>query len=407
MPIDPRLYDRLERTANTVRWIALACLVAVLAGSASAFFLIALEWVGQTRATHPQLVLGLPLAGFVVGWVYLTFGQQVEAGNNLLIDEIHDPQKTIPLRMAPLVLGGTLISHLFGASVGREGTAVQMGGALADQLTHLFRLKPEDRRILLMSGVSAGFASVFGTPVAGAIWGLEVLTTGKLKYDALLPCTVAALVAHEVCLLWGVEHTHYVVASIPAISLWGLCAVTLAGAAFGLAGKLFAEATHATVAFMKQRIAYAPLRPLFGGCLLAALFWSFPLDRYQGLGIPVILESFEHPLAITDFIGKLTLTVLSLGSGFKGGEVTPLFYLGATLGNALAPVLHMPFTLMAGVGFVALFAGASNTPIACTIMAMELFGSSIGVYAGLACVMSYLFSGHSSIYKAQRRGLPK
>ncbi|HEY1057488.1 MAG TPA: voltage-gated chloride channel family protein [Limnobacter sp.] len=407
MPIHPRLSDRLERTANTARWIALASLVAVLAGSASAWFLIALDWVGQTRTTHPQLVLGLPLAGLVVGWVYLRFGQQVEAGNNLLIDEIHDPKKTIPLRMAPLVLGGTLISHLFGASVGREGTAVQMGGALADQLTHLFRLKPEDRRILLMSGVSAGFASVFGTPVAGAIWGLEVLTTGKLKYDALLPCTVAAVVAHEVCLLWGVEHTHYVVASIPAISLWGLCAVALAGAAFGLGGKLFAETTHALAGFMKQRIAYAPLRPFLGGCLLAALFWSFPLDRYQGLGIPVILESFEHPLAITDFIGKLSLTVLSLGSGFKGGEVTPLFFLGATLGNALAPLLHMPFALMAGVGFVALFAGASNTPIACTIMAMELFGSGMGVYAGLACVMSYLFSGHSSIYKAQRRGLPK
>lgn len=389
------------------KWILLATAVAALAGSASAFFLIALDWATETRNAHRWLIWLLPLAGFGVGWLYLKFGQHVEAGNNLLIDEIHDPRKVVPLRMAPLVLGGTVISHLFGASVGREGTAVQMGGALADQLTHLFKLRHEDRRIILMAGISAGFSSVFGTPLAGAVWALEVLAIGRLRYDALLACTIAAIVADQVCSLWGVHHSHYLIPEIPRITAWGLCAMVLAGMVFGLAGKLFADATHMLSAWVKKTISYGPLRPLLGGAILAAIIMVFTADRYIGLGIPVILEAFEKPLPAYDFLGKMAFTVFSLGVGFKGGEVTPLFYIGATLGNALAPILNMPFPLLAGIGFVAVFAGAANTPIASTLMAMELFGAEIGVYAGIACVVSYLFSGHTGIYRSQRVGQAK
>ncbi len=389
------------------KWIFLATAVAALAGSASAFFLVSLDWATATRDAHRWLIWLLPLAGFGVGWFYLKFGQHVEAGNNLLIDEIHDPKKVVPLRMAPLVLGGTVISHLFGASVGREGTAVQMGGALADQFTHFFRLKHEDRRIILMAGISAGFSSVFGTPLAGAVWALEVLAIGRLRYDALLACTVAAIVADQVCSLWGVHHTHYAIPDIPRITVWGLCAMVLAGIAFGLAGKVFADATHALGRWVKKTIGHGPLRPLLGGAVLAAAVMFFTADRYIGLGIPVIVEAFEKPLPAYDFLGKMAFTVFSLGAGFKGGEVTPLFYIGATLGNALAPVLNMPFPLLAGIGFVAVFAGAANTPIASTLMAMELFGAEVGVYAGIACVISYLFSGHAGIYRSQRIGHAK
>ncbi len=399
--------EPLTWLGNAAKWLVLALAVALLAGTASAGFLLALDWATQTRESHRWLIWLLPVAGFLVGWVYLKFGQRVEAGNNLLIDEIHDPRQVIPLRMAPLILVSTVVSHLFGASVGREGTAVQMGGALADQLTLAFKLKPQDRRILLMAGISAGFAAVFGTPMAGAIFGLEVLALGRLRYDALMPCFVAAIVADQVTALWGVHHTHYAAGLTPAMSAWGLGAAMVAGVLFGLVGMAFARATQALSSFMKQAVGYAPLRPLLGGVVLAGVIWGFDAWRYAGLGIPGIVEAFQQPVPPWDFAVKAVFTIFSLGTGFKGGEVTPLFYIGATLGNALAPLLHQPVALMAALGFVGVFAGAANTPLACTLMAMELFGSSIGVYAGLACVMSYLFSGHTGIYRSQRIGQPK
>jgi len=397
----------LKAVRYFVKWSLLASLIALMAGTASSLLLLTLDWATNTRTEHRWLIWLLPVGGFVVGWFYLRFGQQVEGGNNLLIDEIHDPKKTIPLRMAPFVFLGTAISQLLGASVGREGTAVQMAGALADQITHVLKLTHEDRRLVLMAGISAGFSSVFGTPMAGWVFGIEVLTTGRMRYEAIFPCVLAAVIANQVGDLWGVQHTLYLSGAVPPLSLWSFVATMIAGIAFGLTGQLFAKSTHSLSGQMKKRIAYAPMRPVVGGAIIAACVWWFSADRYIGLGIPTIVSAFEQPLPLYDFLCKIVFTVASLGAGFKGGEVTPLFYIGATLGNALAQVMHMPITLMAALGFVAVFGGAANTPIAATFMAMELFGAEIGIYAAIASVMSYLCSGKSGIYKTQRSGHAK
>lgn len=386
------------------KWLVMSSIVAVLAGSASALFLFALDQATAWRDAHRAVIWLLSLAGFGVGLVYHLVGKPVEGGNNLVIDEIHDPKKIIPLRMVPLVLAGTVISHLFGASVGREGTAVQMGAALADQLTRLFRMASDDRRVLLMTGMSAGFAAVFGTPLAGAIFGLEVLAIGRLRHDALFPCIVAAILADQVCLAWGVHHIHYAIGTIAPMGFRGIGAVVAAGVVFGVVGMVFAASTRRVSALAKRCIRYAPLRPAVGGSIIAVAVWALDGYHYIGLGIPDIVRSFQQPMAPWDFLGKLLLTVTSLGTGFKGGEVTPLFYIGATLGNALAPLLHLPFAMLAGIGFVAVFAGAANTPLATTLMAMELFGPAIGPYAAIACVTAYLCSGHAGIYHAQRVG---
>ncbi|WP_255462512.1 voltage-gated chloride channel family protein [Granulicella sp. WH15] len=398
--------DQWRILTDLLGWIPLATLVGALAGTASALLLVSLNWATDVREAHHWIIALLPAAGYGVGWVYQRVGQSVAAGNNLILQEIDNPTGVIPLRMTPLILAGTIITHLFGGSAGREGTAIQTGASLADQLTHLFRLSPLTRRIVLMTGISAGFASVFGTPLAGAVFGMEVLAFGALTYEALVPCTLAAFAGDLTTRAWHVHHTVYTVHELPPLGVTTLLSAVAAGICFGLMALLFARLTHA-IGHLSKLIPSAPMRPVVGGVLVAVAVFSLGTTKYVGLGIPTIVASFDHQLPIWDFAAKTVFTSVTLGTGFKGGEVTPLFYIGATLGNALSNILPLPTSLLAGMGFVAVFAGAANTPLASTFMAFELFGGEAGAFCAVACVLSYLFSGHDGIYSAQRLGFGK
>ena len=391
-----------------LKWVCICLLIGVFTGSASAVFLWALEWATDYREANVWIIWLLPIAGFIIGLSYHLYGESVVKGNNLLIDEYHSPKKIIPFKMAPLVFLGTILTHLFGGSAGREGTALQIGGAIADQFTKIFKLSNLDRKIILIAGISAGFSSVFGTPLAGAIFALEVMVIGRIKFDAIIPSFLSAIFANYFCNIWQISHhTHYNITEIVAISpstiLWSL----LAGIIFGLASMLFSKSTHFWGNLFKKYIHYPPLRPLIGGTILAITVYLIGTTKYIGLGIPTIVEAFNIDLNSYDFFLKLLFTSFTLGAGFKGGEVTPLFFIGATLGNVLIWFIPLPMGLLAGMGFVAVFAGATNTPIACTIMGVELFGIESGVFIALACTTSYLFSGHSGIYSSQIIGSPK
>jgi H+/Cl- antiporter ClcA len=419
-----RLLNPHEHAAalwQLLRWTLLVLPVGVLAGSASALFLWSLDEVTRFRWSHAWLLFLLPLAGVLIGWVYDRFGKGSGAGNNLIIEQIHEPGGGVPSRMAPLVLLSTLVTHLFGGSAGREGTAVQMGGSLASSIGRFCGFGEENMRVLLLAGVAAGFGSVFGTPLAGAVFAMEVLVIGRMRYDALIPVLVASLVADYTCTTWGVGHTHYHIAVGEAETLrlqlnWPLVGkVVLAAVLFGIASRLFSTLIHSLQSLFTRFVPVPWLRPVLGAFIVIALVWLLGTRDYLGLGVngetpgSVTLVSSFHAggAEAWSWWWKLLFTAVTLASGFKGGEVTPLFYIGATLGNTLALLLGAPVDLFAGLGFIAIFAGAANTPLACTIMGIELFGSHYAPYFALACFVAYLFSGDSGIYRSQQAEVRK
>jgi H+/Cl- antiporter ClcA len=305
--------------------------------------------------------------------------------------------------MAPMVLVGTVLTHLFGGSAGREGTAVQMGASLADAIAHRFRVDRDLRRIVIAAGIAGGFGSVFGTPIAGLIFGLEVVCIGRIEYDALIPALVASVVGDRITRGLGIVHAAYPAARPMAFSIGVSGKLVLVAGAMALATIAFIELTHFIKSRMEQHVRRLPVRMFLGGVAVVAMWRLIGSSDYLGLGVPTILRAFSDPhLPAYAFAAKIVFTAVTLGCGFLGGEVTPLFFIGATLGNLLARLVGIPIELGAAVGLAAVFGAAANTPLALSIMVVELVGGAVLPYVVIVTVIAYLLSGHRGIYPAQR-----
>lgn len=402
-------------------WILRIIPVSVITGLLVAIFLVALDYFTALRFGFPVLIFFLPVGGLLLAAITRFAGKHAAAGNDQIIDEIHTPKDSVPPLMAPLILFTTLLTHLFGGSAGREGTAIQMGGGTAAWISRKLRLTLAQRPTMMICGMAAGFGAVFGTPLAGAVFAVEVLRVGKIKYNVLGYALLAAVTGDLVCALTGVQHTRYLVEFVPAagkILPWItpdfllLIKVIAAAIIFGFVARMFSWTSHVIRVNAAVVIPSLWLRAVVGGLLIVAISYAIGSFDYLGLGVSnpdpsavTILSSFTAGGADSfSWFWKLLLTAITLGFGFKGGEVTPLFFIGATLGNVIAVHTGSPVDLFAAAGFIAVFAGATNTPVACTLMGVELFGVDNAVFFGVACFAAYLSSGKKGIYGTQRVG---
>ncbi|MGZ8752341.1 MAG: voltage-gated chloride channel family protein [Acidimicrobiia bacterium] len=402
------LDDHVRLVGHLLKWIVLGAVVGVLAGVASAAFLAAIEWATDTREANAWLIGLLPVGGLAIGLAYHYGGGRSAEGNNLIIDEIHEPTAWVPKRMAPFVFVGTVVTLLTGGSAGREGAAIQMSGSLTDGAARILRLGPADRRRLLIAAIAGGFSAVFGVPLAGAVFALEVQTVGRMHYEALVPCLTASVVGALVVSGLGITHTPTPDLGVISLSAELVAKVAVAGLIFGWASVLFSELTHASKRAFRAIVPWSPGRPVLGGLIVIAMTLAVGNQAYNGLSLGLIQESLSGgDVSGWAWLLKILFTAVTLGALFQGGEVTPLFVVGATLGAALAVPLGVPVAFLAALGYVAVFAGAANTPLACTIMGAELFGAGAIPYFAIACVVSYVFSSHRGIYVSQRVAVTK
>jgi H+/Cl- antiporter ClcA len=374
-----------------------ALLIAIVVGFSAALFLLSLDYVTQLRINEEWVIFALPLVGFLFGFSYLHASAGITAGNTLLFHAFEDAKVKVSWLMAPFIFFGTLITHLFGGSAGREGTAVQMGASMAIQLTRLYTCTAFERRLLLLMGISAGFAAVFGTPIAAFVFAFEFFYAKEQVSKTVFPILLASCMAHAICLACGVTHTVFPTIVLPQFSMAVLLNVMIAGLIFGFIALIFVSVNkYLSKAF--SVIQFIPLRLFIAGAFMAILVWFFNAQDYIGLGISGIIHSFEKPQAYYVFALKIFFTGITLAAGFKGGEVTPLFFIGASLGSALVWIIPLPITFLAAMGLVAVFAGAANTPLAAIAMGAELFGANTLGYMALVSVLAFFSSGFDGIY---------
>ncbi len=381
------------------KWAVVAAACGAVCGAVGAAFYHAVALATSLRTAHPWLLFLLPAAGLAIVGLYHLAGVLKDEGTNLILASIHTDRKP-PLRMAALIFTGTALTHLCGGSSGREGAALQIGGSLGNAVAARLHLDDKDHITLTMCGMSAVFCAVFGTPLTAALFSLEVVSVGIWHYSALLPCLISSIAAHQVATWLGARPEAYLITVTKPLSVAQNWRVMLVAALCAAVGILFCCALHGA-AHLYQRFLKNPYaRAAAGGVLMAAFALAAGRD-YTGAGMHVIERALDGECAPWAFLLKIAATALTLGAGFKGGEIVPAFFVGATFGCALGNLLHLDAGFAAAIGLIAVFCAVVNCPVASIVLSIELFGADNLVLFALAAAVSYLLSGPYSLYATQ------
>lgn len=391
----------LRELANSVKWVFFAVIVGIAVGLCGTMFSILLTFVTDMRIEYPWLILFLPVGGLIIVGLYYLLHDQNDTGTNLVISAIHSDDH-LPFRMTPLIFLSTLITHLLGGSAGREGAALQMGGSLGNTLGRIFRFDEKDRHVMIMCGMSAAFSALFGTPMAAAIFPLEVVSVGVMYYMALVPCVISSLVARGVADAFGVANEMFLVTSIPKFTVLTAVKISVLAVLCALVSILFCIMLHKTEEGYRHFFKNPYLRVAVGGCIVVLLTFLVGNQTYNGTGIAIIEQCIDGTVRPEAFLLKMLFTALTLGAGYKGGEIVPTFFTGAAFGCLFGNVLGFSPTLCTAVGMSSMFCGVTNCPISSLLISFELFGYEGMPYFLLAIAFSYMLSGYYGLYRSQK-----
>ena len=384
-----------------LKWTLIALVTGAVGGALGAAFRWAINLVTDVRLTNPWLHYLLPVGGLIIAFLYRLTKLSGHADTNLIINSVREEGR-VPLLLAPVIFLSTVITHLFGGSAGREGAALQLGGCIGSAIGRAVRLNEKDMHLSVMCGMSGLFSALFGTPLTATVFAMEVISVGVFYYSAFLPCIVSALAAFSITNLFGLEPTAFEVTAYPELSILSILGVAALGLAAALVSILFCVALEQTHHFAAEYFNNEYLRTAVGGAIIVGLTMILGI-RYNGIGGDVIAQAITDGKALPyDFILKMLFTVITIGFGYKGGEIIPTFFIGATMGATLAPLLGLPASFGAAVGVVALFCAVVNCPIASIILSIELFGSRGLIFFAVSLCVSYMLSGYYSLYSGQK-----
>ncbi len=395
-----KFHHNLQRAKTSVKWVIFATISGIVVGAAGTFFYFCMSFVTDSRADHPWLIWLLPFGGFLIVGAYHILHSENDSGTNLVLSSIHSGDK-LPIRMAPLIFVSTLITHLLGGSSGREGAALQLGGSIGNELGKLFRFDEKDKHIMTMCGMSAAFSALFGTPMAAAIFSMEVVSVGIMHYSALVPCVIASLIAHAIAGRFGAEAEIFLLDRIPAFTTGTAIKISLLAALCALVSILFCILLHQAEHLYHKFFPNPYIRIFAGGCIVIALTLMTGSQIYNGSGIALIEPSMEGHARPEMFLLKMLFTAATLGAGFKGGEIVPSFCIGGTFGCLFGNLIGFSPSLCTA-GMTAVFCGVTNSPITSLLISFEMFGYEGMPYFLLTVAFSYMLSGYYGLYHSQK-----